>query len=385
MSDSSQVKIGYGKETVWGTTPAVAFQADRFTSESFGFDITTTRSREITGDRQTSSLIQTDAGASGSQPGELSAQTYDERLVSALMSSGWSTAVAISLTDISVIASDNSYNTAGGNFMTENISVGQWLKVGGFTTAANNGYARVTSLASGKIIVDGPTLVDESAGDTVTMEGSMIRNGTTQESYTIERHFSDKGMYHLFNGMQIGRLDLQMRMGEPLSLVLGWMGKAMVPGSSSASTGAWAAAGSDVVMSPVAHIGSIREGGVAVENTAYVQNLSAMLDNQLTGRKALGHRGNVGVRTGPLLVTGSFEAYFEDNTFVQKFIDGTLTSIDWRVIDSAGKGYAFTMPRVTYTRANTPTPSDDDDSMNMMEYEATKDPVTGCTFQIDRF
>ena len=386
MSDSAQVKLGYAKESVWGTTPAVAFQTDRFTSESLGFEISNTRSREITGDRQTTDLIQIDAEANGAQPGELSAQTYDERLASALMSAGWSTAVAISLTDISAASSDNSYNTAGGDFTAENISVGQWIKVSGFAiNAVNNAFARVTSLATGKIIVDGPTLVDESAGDTIVMEGSMIRNGTTDDSYTLERHFSDKDKFHLFNGMQIARLDLNMRISEPLAMAFQWMGRAMGVADTTASTGAWQAATSDQVMSPVAHVGAIREGGVDVASTNYVRSLTATLDNKMVGRKALGVLGNVGVRAGDLEVTGSFEAYFEDNAILAKYIAGTASRIDWRVVDDAGKGMVFTMPFVKFSRVNVPTPSSDDDSMNMVEYEAIKDPVTGCTFQIDRF
>lgn len=85
-----------------------------------------------------------------------------------------SATITLTRTDISAASADNSFNTAGGNFVTAGFAVGQRVKVAGFTgNVANNITSGVlTSVASGKIIVggtDGDVIVDDAAGESVTI------------------------------------------------------------------------------------------------------------------------------------------------------------------------------------------------------------------------
>jgi hypothetical protein len=109
----------------------------RFTGESLGYRISNTPSGEVRSDRQITDLIQTGADASGDINIEASYGAYDDLLESAMFSA-WSTVVAVSATDISAANADNSYNATSTDFTAQNLSVGQWIKTGGFTTSANN-------------------------------------------------------------------------------------------------------------------------------------------------------------------------------------------------------------------------------------------------------
>lgn len=85
-----------------------------------------------------------------------------------------SATVSITRTDISAQASDNSINTAGGNFVTAGFAVGMRCRVQGFTgNVVNNLVAgELTAVAAGKLTfggVDGDVIVDDAAGESVTI------------------------------------------------------------------------------------------------------------------------------------------------------------------------------------------------------------------------
>lgn len=69
--------------------------------------------------------------------------------------------------DISAVSSDNSYNSVSGQFSS--IISGQFIKIAGFSTAGNNGYAKVVTATANKITVSGLTLTNEAIGVSKTI------------------------------------------------------------------------------------------------------------------------------------------------------------------------------------------------------------------------
>ena len=85
-----------------------------------------------------------------------------------------SATVTITAATISAQASDNSYNDSGSGFVAAGFVTGMHVRVTGFTgNVANNVVDGVlTSAAAGKLIVggaDGDVIVDDAAGETVTI------------------------------------------------------------------------------------------------------------------------------------------------------------------------------------------------------------------------
>lgn len=85
---------------------------------------------------------------------------------------------------ISAAASGSTFADSGSGFITTGkFAVGHLITVSGFTTAANNGQFKIATVSAGSITVtdiygNAVTLVDESAGDTVTItqEGGIPAN-----------------------------------------------------------------------------------------------------------------------------------------------------------------------------------------------------------------
>jgi len=85
-----------------------------------------------------------------------------------------SATVTISAATISAQASDNSFNDSANGFVTAGFTVGKAVKVSGFTgSGANNLLSGVvTAVTAGKLTIggsDGDVIVDDAAGETVTI------------------------------------------------------------------------------------------------------------------------------------------------------------------------------------------------------------------------
>lgn len=97
-----------------------------------------------------------------------------------------SDAVAITAATISAVAADNSYNDSGNGFVAAGFEVGNRVKVTGFTgNVANNIFvATITALTTGKMTIggtEGDVIVDDAAGESVTIEKWTSRRATAQE------------------------------------------------------------------------------------------------------------------------------------------------------------------------------------------------------------
>jgi len=385
MSDSSRVQMAYANEVTWGVIPAVAFTSLRFTGEGLNFNIANIVSNEIRSDRQITDLVQVDAEASGPLNFEMSYGTYDDFLLGALFDSAWSTAVAVSETDITAANADNSYNTTAGDFVTDGVVPGMWLLAAGFSNAANNGFFRVVSVTTTKIVAAGLTLVDETAGTRTFDNSGMIRNGVTENSFVMEKFFSDKTQYHTFAGCLVSTLTLNLIVGEFLTGSMEFLGKDMVRDTATAGSGAYGAASTTPVMNAVANVQSILEGGTELVAPYALRQVTCTINNNLRGLKAIGVLGNFDIGIGRSLINGTMQMYFEDGAMVDKFINSTETKLEFVVQDTAGNAYVVSFPRIKITTQEVVAGGIDQDVLLDMEWQAIRDATNDYTVQIDRF
>jgi hypothetical protein len=87
MSSSDLVTVGYVKETAYGATPATpAWKLLRYTGESLKYNVTNTKTAEITPDRSETDLVQTGATVDGALNIELSYDSFKDFIAGALCS-----------------------------------------------------------------------------------------------------------------------------------------------------------------------------------------------------------------------------------------------------------------------------------------------------------
>jgi len=386
MSDADRVGLAYYVESTYGVTPAgnPTIQDLRYTSESLRQDTGSVSSAEIRSDRQVTDVIRTSVSSQGDIALELSYSAYDEWLQAGLLSAAWSSTATETDTDISAANTDNSLNTAGGDFVADGFLANQWIKVSGFTgDTTNNGYMKIVSVATGKMIVSGKTLVDDAAGESVTiLMGAQIVNGTTLSTFTIEKVFADLASeFALYNGCAIDSVALNIATEAIVTGTFGFMGKQAVSAAATFGDGSNDAAATNDIMNTVDDITSILEGQATYATTAF----SMTLGNNLRTRLQVGTLGAVSVGTGKVALSGTLQAYYATKTLMDKYLNDTATSLAVVFEDGDGNAYIIDMPQVKFTSGQRVAGGENTDVIADMAFTAYREATEDITIRIARF
>jgi hypothetical protein len=386
MSDSNRVQLRYIEETTWGAIPGTRdMQELRFTSEDLVYNVENIKSSEIRDDRQTTDLILTGASASGSINFELSYESYDDFLAGALWSD-WSADLAISQDTIAATATG--FTVSGDHFT--NVSAGQWIKVAGFTGSSgeNNGFYLVTVAgSSGGTLTTSPVPRSEGgAGATVTVNGSMLRNGTTEHSYSIERMLQDldPDVFFPFTGMVVNTFALNVSSKAILTGNFGFIGEGASVSNTAMSTGDVTAATTTDVLAASADVANVLENNTAVDS-CLVKELTVALNNNVRGLDAIGSTDVCDIAVGELDLTGTLNAYFKNKDLYEKYIDGTESSLSFRVADDDDNTYIFTFHRIKFETDPVTVGGSNQDIMDNMTWRALRHATYDCMIQIDKF
>lgn len=172
LQSTNRTAIAKVRETTLGVTPATpAFKARRQTSSSLAFNPQTVESNEIRSDRQVTDLVLTGIQPGGDVAGEIAFNVCDDDLEEALQGT-WANkpviVVVTSDTEISDLSTTTATVSAGGAAFV----AGLITLLAGFTTAANNKVARVSSSTALTIVYPSSTFTAEGAAIPV---GATIR------------------------------------------------------------------------------------------------------------------------------------------------------------------------------------------------------------------
>lgn len=391
---SNRVALRRVAESTWGVTPATPTLLPlRFTSESLNYNADFITSEEIRADRMTPDTIQVSSSAAGDINGEWSYGSYDD-LIEAALYGTWTTSGSVlgPVTDVAIVKTAGTPNTwsltqVAAALASQSWTVGQFVKVEGFSTAGTF-YAEITSIAAGTLGIAPLTdVASEAAGDSVTITPlNYVRNGTTKRSFTIQKAFTDLATPELWNftGARISTWNLELATGSILNTTFGVMAKDAQMTESQFAGATVGSASTTSVLNAVDNIASIVFDGDPGGSTFYFNSLSINLDNQLRGQEAVGTLGYIGVEAGRLAITGSIELYFENSSLFDKFRAATTFSLSFLAQDVAGNTYIVTIPRAKYTQMEIVAGGSDQDIFASAEFEAIINTAGTHQYQISR-
>ncbi|HNY81070.1 MAG TPA: phage tail tube protein [Sedimentisphaerales bacterium] len=378
MSDTSRVQLAYVAESSFGVQKTGSnLQILRITGESLKQDVASSQSNEIRSDRQIASIRRSRITASGGVNFELSYGTYDALLAAALLDSAWGSPVAVcSSATVSAAASGNKFT---GTFTAP--TAGEWIKVSGFTNAANNGYFKVVTASTSEITVSGGTLVDEASatGISITQGGSIV-NGTSLSTFNLERTYDDlSSELSLFLGMAINGLSLNVPVEGEITGGLEFLGSSESSETASGGTGYDPATQTEHMTA--LDVQNLLENQAAMSIRAF----SLSLNNNLRQRAVVGSSGVLSIGTGRCIVSGTLEAYYASKTVYDKYLNGTATALAVSLQDPAGNGYVIDLPAVKYTAGQRVAGGPDDDVMVPLSWSAHAHATEDVTMRIARF
>jgi hypothetical protein len=370
MANSSRHSIYYDAESTYGTTEASpGFSAIRHTGVTLGTQKSGIISEELRSDRGITDLRHGNKNVTGDVSTELSYGAHDD-LFEAGQGGTWETsAVTITASTISATASGNTVDDSGSGFGS--FAAGDMVKISGFSGATtNNGIARVTAASASSLTLDGLTLIDDAAGESVTITVmDFLRTGTTRRSFSVIRDFSEltDGRYQLHTGSEVNTIALSAGLDAIVTTSFGFIAKGQTSSSSAPGGSTFGAPGTTEPF--VSFDGCLSEGGA---ESAIVTAFDVTLDNGLEPKFNLCSDEQAQPGIGRANVTGNITAYFDNDTLLNKFLNETESNLLISVTDAAGNTFGVYAPKVKYTGGQ-PDISNEANSTLSMPYQALQD------------
>lgn len=386
--ESNDSLMSYGIEAVWGTAPASQFQAIRYTSESLSGSKNRSRPGEINPTGEASAAVTQSESAAGAINYALSYGTYDD-FMSIVLGADWQApqvivgvAADIALTNTSA-TSATLISTTAGKFT--NIAAGQWIRLLGFTNAANNGFYRVATKVSALSLVLTSlvsTVTETPTGVLANVRASTLANGTQFKSVSLQQKLATGTMYLRYPGTFFTTWTLSSSVGQFVSGAFTALAQSESSSTTDQSTGAVLAAPSGKVHDSISGIGGVLYNDVAI--SAVVDTFS--LNVTRTGAAAqygIGSAASQGVTRGTLEVSGSLKVYFRDFTQYALFKSEAAGRISFITKDAAGNAYVITLQSATLMNPNVTVSGPGAAVMGTFTIEGNPQ-AAGGTIQIDR-
>lgn len=380
LASTSALQVRYIEEATFGVTPVAGNPLNlRVTGESLDFAVTKQSSNEINATRTISSQAPVSASTSGDLNGEMQYREYDRLMESTLQdaftvygTNGVGTSFTADFTATTITAAVAPTSTSA----LTGLKKGQWFSL--TTGGINNGklFRVSTTVAPTTTVITLDAGTPATVGTTVAtcvVRTSRLTHGTTQKSYTIEKHQTDVGVFQAFTGMTPSKMSVAIASGSLTTINFSFMGKAAVMETATTLPGSPTNSYDFDIQSGVSGTScQMWENGAPLTST-FVKSVSFDYDNALRGQEAICTLGYVGIGSGTIALTGSMSVYFADKTIFDRFVANTNTSLIFSSLDRSGNGYVFSLPRVNISTYKVTAGGKDQDLMAEIGFTALRD------------
>lgn len=256
------------------------------------------------------------------------------------------------------------------------LQVGQWIWIGGtagsafaFNTAAYRGFARIKTIAAGKLTLERRSwtvgAADAGAGKTIDIYfGRWIRNVAANHAdyldrtYTFELHYPTLGAgataeYEYAKGNYVNMLEVDVAVGDKITAALDFTGTTTDDPTVTRATGASTATAplANGVFNPVSdfmrlRISNVDESGLTTD----ASGVKISIMNNVGPEKVLGTLGAKYMNLGKFEVKISGEFLFTSSDVVKAVRDHRTCSFDMALRDDSGC-VLMDVPSMTFNSA----------------------------------
>lgn len=212
-----------------------------------------------------------------------------------------------------------------------------------------------------------------------TWSSNVIKSGSTRKSFTFENGINDLAtpQYFLYTGMVVDKLALTCPNNGIVTAKFSMLGQNMTVGTTSVDGDGATAATAE---KPYTHIGgTFKEGGSAV---GYLTSITVNIDNGTSQNFALGSSLVRAFTTSWFKVSGNVTITFEDASLVNKYLNGTASSLEFTLTDGTNT-FNVLIPNVIYTQANKSISGQGPITLSLA-YEGLYDSTTGSNIVLTR-
>lgn len=360
MAEGAQRRISHStSEVTWGTSPGGNFHIDRALAGAVGIvNRSQLMSEEFRSDRAIAAIRLGAKKARFTLPFELSYGSQEDLFYSGLCSQLAAAGSAITGLTTTVVAGTTNTMAATGIGGTGGtlVSVGDWVKVSGFTGGytSNNGWFRVTArsadlitLGEAKDTSGTSVLTACSAQPNISVQRMAYwQSGTSAFSYTYEEAYTDINAYIAYNGMMVNRLSLNVTPDQIIKGSAEMLGKCVTGPAGTTYGGTPVAATTTEPMDANASTAAFRIDGTPV---AICTALDLTLDNGMEDLWAVLQAAPYSIMKGRSRLSGNATLMLTGYSYLTKYLAETTVALGIRFMDPTGtNGYALDIPNVKF-------------------------------------
>lgn len=211
----------------------------------------------------------------------------------------------------------------------------------------------------------------------------VLKNGTTQKSFTIEKTFETGGtdQYHRFTGAVANTMSLQIATDSIVTGSFGFACKGASSAQAEVASSTYNAPNTNSVINAGQNFSSLAiTGATSPELTAIELNIT----NNLRQQKVLGSIESRGVAAGRFQASGTITAYFENEELYELFLAGTAADLSFQLGGPSSNNYVFDLPNIKFSSAEANVGGNDSDILLTMPFTALYDGTEDATLKITR-
>jgi hypothetical protein len=286
------------------------------------------------------------------------------------------------------------------NFTTLGLIPGEWVFVGGdaagtqFATAANNGFARVKTVAAHAVTFDktqGTWVTDAGTGKTIRLfVGDVVKNESdpgliVRQTVQLERTLSTAGIEYLV-GCVANTLTVNMSTADKVTLDLGYVAidhATVAYGAEKAGTRPTIGTGEAFNTSSDFSRLRLADDGTDALLASYLTEATISISNNANPTKGLGVLGAFDVSVGDFTAGGNLTAYFSTITAVEAVRSNADATLDFVLVKN-NAGMLVDLPLLSLSNGRLQVEKDQPIKIPLAT-EAAEHPVLHHTLLVTNF
>lgn len=214
---------------------------------------------------------------------------------------------------------------------------------------------------------------------------NVLKNGIAQTKFvTMEKTFElgTTDSYHRYLGMGAADMSLNIAQGQIVTGRFGMMGYGGAVATAILGSATYTAVNTKLPMNATSDFASLTTTGLAT--TPQIDNVSLNITNGSRAQRKCGSMDAIGVGFGRVEVSGSLEAYFEDNNMYAAYLAGTSFLLSFTLGSVTAEKYTIAMAKVKIKSSQVLAGGNGQDVKIRAEFQSVYDATDTSSFKVTR-
>ena len=214
--------------------------------------------------------------------------------------------------------------------------------------------------------------------------GDVVKNGVAQQSFSFEETLTvgANTYFSRFTGAKIDKLDLMVTARKAVTGTFAIVAQKEIGDTAPVAGATYTAANTNPVLTSSANVGALAVAGI--NPAPKIKSMQFSVANNYRTREVVGDLFSAEHGIGQCDVTGTMEAYFENNALYQAVLAHGGGALSFTVGAGANQKYLVTLPNIVFLNGKKSNRAKNTDVMVNVPFRAKYDPATACSIMVTR-